>query len=111
MDKLLSEAAAHGNVPDYTARLLTIFEAREQRSAGECADLAASSSRPLADPLSQRECEILQLIAQGLSNREIGERLFLALDTVKGHNRNLFAKLLVRRRTEAVARARELGLL
>ena len=111
MAQLLSEAAAHGIVPDYTARLLTIFEAREQRSAGECADLAASSSRPLADPLSQRECEILQLIAQGLSNREIGERLFLALDTVKGHNRNLFAKLLVRRRTEAVARARELGLL
>jgi LuxR family maltose regulon positive regulatory protein len=65
----------------------------------------------LVEPLSRRELEILQLIAQGLSNREIGERLFLALNTVKGHNRNIFGKLDVHRRTEAVARARELGLL
>ena len=55
--------------------------------------------------------EVLQLIAAGLSNREIGERLFLALSTVKGHARIIFDKLQVRRRTEAVARARELGLL
>jgi LuxR family maltose regulon positive regulatory protein len=63
------------------------------------------------EPLSQRELEILQLIAQGLSNREICERLFLALDTVKGHNRRIFGKLQVQSRTEAIARARELGLL
>jgi LuxR family maltose regulon positive regulatory protein len=55
--------------------------------------------------------EVLRLIAQGLSNREIGERLFLAVDTVKGHNRRTFAKLMVRRRTEAVAKARSLGIL
>jgi LuxR family maltose regulon positive regulatory protein len=61
--------------------------------------------------LSARELEILQLIAQGLSNREIAERLYLALSTVKGHNSNIFGKLGVQRRTEAVARARELGLL
>ena len=60
---------------------------------------------------SERELEVLDLIAQGLSNQEIGERLFLALDTVKGHNRHIFDKLEVQRRTEAVARARELGLL
>ena len=65
----------------------------------------------LLEPLSQREAEILKLIAQGLSNREIGERLFLALDTVKGHNRRIFDKLQVESRTEAIARARELGLL
>ncbi len=53
----------------------------------------------------------LGLIAQGLSNREIGARLFLALDTIKGHNRKIFDKLQVQRRTEAIARARELGLL
>ena len=63
------------------------------------------------EPLSQRELEVLQLVAQGLSNNEIGERLFLALDTVKGHNRNIYSKLQVQRRTEAIARARELGLL
>jgi LuxR family transcriptional regulator, maltose regulon positive regulatory protein len=61
--------------------------------------------------LTQREMEVLQLIAEGLSNREIGERLFLALSTVKGHARIIFDKLQVRRRTEAVARAREMGLL
>ena len=54
---------------------------------------------------------MLRLIADGLSNRGIGERLFLAVDTVKGHNRRIFEKLQVQRRTEAVARARELGLL
>jgi len=67
--------------------------------------------QPLVEPLSQRELEVLRLIAQGLSNREISERLFLALDTVKGHNQKIFGKLQVQRRTEAVARARELGLL
>lgn len=63
------------------------------------------------EPLSQREIEVLQLIAQGLSNREIAEKLFLALDTVKGHNRRIFEKLHVQRRTEALARARELQLI
>jgi LuxR family maltose regulon positive regulatory protein len=65
----------------------------------------------LIEPLSQRELEVLRLIAQGLSNREISQRLFLALDTVKGHNRIIFDKLQVQRRTEAIARARELDLL
>ena len=65
----------------------------------------------LIEPLSNRELEILRLIAQGLSNREISKRLFLALNTVKGHNQIIFDKLQVQRRTEAVARARELDLL
>ncbi|HKP52957.1 MAG TPA: response regulator transcription factor, partial [Chloroflexia bacterium] len=69
------------------------------------------SEKPLIEPLSPRELEVLQLLAEGLSNREISERLFLALDTVKGHNRKIFDKLQVQRRTEAIARARELGLL
>ncbi|WP_235886163.1 LuxR C-terminal-related transcriptional regulator [Paenibacillus cymbidii] len=64
----------------------------------------------LVEPLSQREIELLALIAKGLSNREIGEKLFLALDTVKGHNRRIFEKLQVQRRTEAIARAREWNL-
>jgi LuxR family transcriptional regulator, maltose regulon positive regulatory protein len=72
---------------------------------------AGNQESARADPLSQRELEVLKLIAQGLSNREICERLFLALDTVKGHNRRIFDKLQVQRRTEAIARARQLGLL
>ena len=65
----------------------------------------------MIEALSQREREVLQLIAQGLSNQEISKRLFVALSTVKGHNQIIFSKLQVERRTEAVARARELGLL
>lgn len=65
----------------------------------------------LIEPLSPRELEVLTLIARGLSNRDIGEKLFLAMDTVKGHNRRIFEKLQVRRRTEAIARAQELNLI
>jgi LuxR family maltose regulon positive regulatory protein len=108
MTHLLSEAAARGIMPDYTGELLAAFETEERKSQDR-PDLA--SAQPLSEPLSQRELEVLQLVAQGLSNREISERLFLALDTVKGHNRRIYGKLQVQRRTEAVARARELGLL
>ncbi len=68
-------------------------------------------SSSMIEPLSQREMEVLELIAKGLSNKEIGQKLFLALDTVKGYNRRIFEKLQVQRRTEAIARARELDLL
>jgi LuxR family maltose regulon positive regulatory protein len=95
-------------MPDYTDKLLAAFEA-EQRKSEDKPDLPPA--QPLIEPLSQRELEILRLIAEGLSNREISARLFLALDTVKGHNRRIFDKLQVKSRTEAIARARELGLL
>ncbi len=108
MAHLLSAAAAHGIMPDYTGKLLAVFEAEQQKSENKS---YLPPAQPLIEPLSQRELEVLQLIAQGLSNREISERLFLALSTVKGHNRIIFGKLEVQRRTEAVARARELGLL
>jgi LuxR family transcriptional regulator, maltose regulon positive regulatory protein len=65
----------------------------------------------LVEPLSERELEVLRLIAQGLSNTQISQRLVVALSTVKGHNLRIFGKLQVQNRTEAVARARELGLL
>lgn len=65
----------------------------------------------LIDHLSPREREILQLIANGLSNNQIGERLYISLSTVKGHNQKIFDKLGVKRRTEAVKKAQELGFL
>jgi LuxR family maltose regulon positive regulatory protein len=108
MIQLLREASAREIVPDYTDKLLAAFEA-EQRKSGDKPEILPA--QPLIEPLSPRELEILRLIAKGLSNREIGERLFLALDTVKGYNRKIFDKLQVQRRTEAIARARELGLL
>ncbi|HEU0000118.1 MAG TPA: LuxR C-terminal-related transcriptional regulator [Ktedonobacteraceae bacterium] len=105
---LLSKAATRGMTPDYIGKLLAACEAEGQKS--EDTSSLPPSARLLIEPLSQRELEVLHLIAQGLSNQEISERLFLALDTVKGHNRKIFGKLQVERRTEAVARARELGL-
>jgi LuxR family maltose regulon positive regulatory protein len=95
-------------MPDYIGKLLAVFEAEKRKSEDKP---ALPPAQPLAEPLSQRELKVLRLIAQGLSNHEISERLFLALDTVKGHNRRIYDKLQVQRRTEAVTRARELGLL
>lgn len=108
MAQLVSEAATRGIMSDYSGKLLAVFEAEAQKREDKP---YLPPAQPLIEPLSQRELEVLQLIAKGLSNREISERLFLALDTVKGHNRRIFGKLEIHRRTEAVARARELGLL
>lgn len=95
----------------YIQSLLGAFERQAEMRAGDGGRNTSTSRQPLIEPLSQRELEVLKLIADGLSNQEIAERLFLALDTVKGHNRKIFDKLQVQRRTEAVARARELGIL
>ncbi len=67
--------------------------------------------QPLVDPLSARELEILALIAAGLKNQEIAGQLVISLNTVLYHNKNIYSKLGVGKRTLAVARARELGLL
>jgi LuxR family maltose regulon positive regulatory protein len=106
MAHLLSRLAAQGSASNYARKILAAFDAEGQSRVA-----APTPSQSLVEPLSQRELEVLRLIAQGLSNHEISERLYLALSTVKGHNRMIFGKLDVQRRTEAVARARELGLL
>jgi LuxR family transcriptional regulator, maltose regulon positive regulatory protein len=108
MVHLLSEVAALGMLPDYLGKVLSAYAAEEQKREDTS---SRPPAQPLIEPLSPREVEVLNLMAQGLSNQEMSERLFLALDTVKGHNRKIFGKLKVQRRTEAVARARELGLL
>jgi LuxR family maltose regulon positive regulatory protein len=109
MQRLLSRAATHGMLPNYPGKLLAACEAEAARS--KATSSPSQAVQQTFEPLSQREREVLQLIAQGLSNQEISERLVLALETVKGHNKKIFNKLQVQRRTEAVARARELGLL
>ena len=89
----------------YVSKLLSQFDANGS------VEIKQPIDERLIEPLTERELAVLRLIAKGLSNREISERLFLALSTVKGHTRIIFDKLQVQRRTEAVARARELGLL
>jgi len=89
----------------YVDRLLAAFAP----PAASPSSVARHPQSAIVEPLSDRELEILRLIAQGLSNREIAQRLFLAISTVKGHNLKIFGKLQVQSRTEAIALARELG--
>ena len=91
----------------YAARLLAAFP-----QAGEDTAPAQSGRAPWpVEPLSERELEVLRMVAAGLTNREIGERLFIAVSTVKSHTNSIYGKLGVKNRTQAVARARELDLL
>ena len=93
---------------DYVNKLLAAFP--ESMDAIPQTKIVNQQSK-IIEPLTDRELEILRLIAEGHSNAEIGQRLYLALSTVKGHNLRIFDKLQVQNRTEAVARARELGLI
>jgi LuxR family maltose regulon positive regulatory protein len=104
---LLRQAAERGTAPSHAALLLAAAEGRsapgEQRVSRE---LAA-----LVEPLSDRELEVLRLIAQGLTNREVAQRLFIAQGTVKAHASSIYGKLGVNNRAQAVAQATALGLL
>ena len=111
MAKLLSEALEVRQrdrldppVPAHYLRKL--LAALEQGVAS-----ATPSGRELLEPLSERELEVLVLLAAGKSNRQIASELFVASSTVKTHIKNIYGKLDVRNRTQAVSRAGELGLL
>jgi LuxR family maltose regulon positive regulatory protein len=116
MARLLRQAAAHGIAVDYVGQLLAAFRKGAPRwpndeSRGTAVQPTSSGLGPLVESLSERELQVLRLIAVGLSNREIAAELSLAVGTVKRHTSNIYGKLSVRKRTQAVARARELGLL
>ena len=108
MAQLLYQAAARGLKPEYAGRLLASFPTSE---APEPFQEAPAERAAMVEPLSEREIEVLQLIAEGLSNREIAEKLFLSVSTVKVHTYNIYSKLDVHSRTQAVAKARALGIL
>jgi len=109
MARLLYEALSRGIAPDYVRRLLAAFSVIEPEQTDVSQILASNSE--LIEPLSNRELEVLRLFAEGLTNREIASRLFLALNTVKAHAGNIYGKLDVHNRTQAVTRAQVLGLL
>jgi LuxR family maltose regulon positive regulatory protein len=105
MARLLHEAAG-GTVPHYTQQLLTAFR---PVAPAQTRQPDAQSAR--VQLLSEREREVLRQIAEGLTNREIADRLYLSVYTVKAHARSIYEKLEANNRTQAVAKARELGVL
>ena len=105
MKLLLQKIRAEGGgMKDYVDQLLSAFEERVFHPS-------SLGPQPLVEPLSERELEVLRLIADGLSNAEIAGKLVIAQGTVKRHINNIYGKLGVQSRTQAVARSRELGLL
>ena len=103
MARLLQEARSRAVMPEYVDKLLAAF--------GADLEHPAPAQAALPEPLTPREEEVLGLMAAGLTNREIAEQLVVSPETVKKHTSNIYGKLGVSKRTEAVARARELDLL
>jgi LuxR family maltose regulon positive regulatory protein len=113
MATLLRQAAAYGVAPDYVNRLLASFKVKtkdEGRMTEAPPSSLAARSSSLVEPLTKRECEVLGLVVHGLSNQEIADALFISVGTVKTHVHNIYGKLDVRDRPQAIARAGELNL-
>jgi LuxR family maltose regulon positive regulatory protein len=101
MLELFRMAQKRGLSLEFSSRLAAAFAGQGSKNATHPA--------PAGGALSKREMELLRLIAQGCSNKEIAAQLIISIGTVKRHTVNIFTKLDVKNRTEAVARARDLG--
>ena len=109
MARLLYEALSRGVFMEYVRKLLAAFPEDDPEK-----DFKSKSVDPdfeWIEPLSERELEILQLIADGLSRQEIANHLFISLNTVKSHTRNIYSKLGVHKELQAVGKAKSIGLL
>ena len=101
MALLLEAAAKHGIAPNYVRHLLTAFG---------CASDRTPVTQGLIEPLSERELEVLRLLATGLNGPEIARELVVSLNTMRTHTKNIYSKLGVNDRRAAVRRAKELDL-
>jgi LuxR family maltose regulon positive regulatory protein len=115
MAKLLSQAASRGIAPVYVGKLLAAFEIETndegRRTKESVPSFVLRPPSPLVDPLSDRELEVLRLLNTDLSAPEIADELVVSANTVRTHIKRIYSKLDVHSRYEAVARAKELGLL
>jgi LuxR family maltose regulon positive regulatory protein len=109
MARLLYEALSREIAPEYVQKLLAAFPDVEPEKEVMSQPIVIDSE--WIEPLSERELEVLQLIAEGLSRQEIATKLVLSLNTVKTHARNVYSKLGVNNQMQAVGKARGLGLL
>ncbi|MBI9046055.1 MAG: hypothetical protein JEZ06_16300 [Anaerolineaceae bacterium] len=109
MARILYKALSLGIETDYIQRLLAAFPVIEPKNT--VIPQEGEAKPEWVEPLSNRELEVLQLITEGHSNQEIADILYLSLHTVKGHARNIFSKLGVKNRLQAVAKGKTLGIL
>ena len=103
--ELLNKAMVSGLAPNFIEKLLTL-----------CANLHPHQNHSLGnlqtnDPLSKREMDVLELIAEGMTNQEIAQELYLSKNTIKSHSSKIYQKLNVNNRNQAVSKARLLGIL
>jgi LuxR family maltose regulon positive regulatory protein len=103
--RILFQARALGIKHPFIGTLLAAFPLDQQSTA------AAETQPRTVEPLSARELEVLTLLSQGLSNKEAADRLCVSVPTVKWHARTIYGKLVVSSRTQAIAKARKLGIL
>jgi LuxR family maltose regulon positive regulatory protein len=110
MEELLRIAFSQNISPDYASKLLAAFPNYALSAVPIDKELTVNT-QVMIEPLSQREIEVLRLIAEGYKYKEIAERLVVSINTVRHHIRNVYGKLDVNNRTQAIARAKELNLL
>jgi LuxR family maltose regulon positive regulatory protein len=119
MKRMLKQLLAKNIAMNFIGQLLAVFRGDNQRVApamADQADIISSSfshptSQPLANPLTNREIEIVELLAQYLYNKEIAEKLYISPETVKTHLKKIYEKLEVGNRREAIVKAKEKGLI
>ncbi len=116
MASLLERLDAAGSEQSYIQRLLAAFESGGATVSVDAlptpsAEISTARDRPEPDALTQRELDILELVAQRFQNKEIAERLFISTHTVNDHLKNIYQKLHVTNRRQAVDRANEKGIL
>ena len=110
MAELLVSAISRDIIPEYARKLLSAFPDNIRKSVKFDKELI-SLNQPLIEPLSEREFDVLYQMAAGLSYKEIADKLVVSINTVRHHTRNIYSKLNVNSRTQAVGRARELDML
>jgi ATP/maltotriose-dependent transcriptional regulator MalT len=116
MADLLKQLAKQNIAVEYIGRILFAFRDNEHRAIQGESDLLTTrstpeSTQPLVEPLTNREQEILNLLEQRLSNKEIAAKLFISTETVKKHLNNIYGKLNVNNRRQAVEKANQLKII
>jgi LuxR family maltose regulon positive regulatory protein len=106
MARLLQEVSERGIAPAYVGRLLTAVSTPIQSAPPKPGD----STSPLMEPLTERELEVLHLMTEGLTYNEIACQITVSLNTVRTHVKNIYSKLGIHKRSQAIAKARELKL-